>query len=133
MLLLALAAALAFNTLRLKVEPLGKAPPAGPVDTAAIQRLAGALQVQTISSASASPSPESLAAFHAFLAQSFPRVHSSLKLEQVAGGSLLFTWPGNDPAAPALLLTAHQDVVPVEAGSEGKWSAPPFNGTIADG
>jgi len=51
----------------------------------------------------------------------------------MAGGSLLFTWPGSDPSAPALLLCAHQDVVPVESGSEHKWSAPPFSGAIADG
>jgi carboxypeptidase PM20D1 len=132
-LLLALVAVLAFNTLRLRAEPLGKALPSGPLDTAAIQRLSRALQIQTISSEATSPSPESLAAFHTFLAQSFPLVHSSVKLEQVAGGSLLFTWSGSDPTVPALLLTAHQDVVPVEAGSESKWAAPPFSGAIANG
>jgi len=56
-----------------------------------------------------------------------------LKREEVAGGSLLYTWPGSDQSGPALLLTAHQDVVPVETGSEGKWSAPPFSGAIANG
>src|SRR5262249_35711364 len=28
---------------------------------------------------------------------------------------------------------AHQDVVPVEPGTEGSWAHPPFDGTIADG
>ena len=92
-----------------------------------------ALQIQTISTEASSPSPESLAAFHAFLASAFPRLHSVATVEQVTGGSLLFTLPGSDPALPALLLAAHQDVVPVEAGSAGKWSAPPFSGTIAHG
>ena len=131
--LLSLVAILTFNTLRLKAEPLGRAPRPEVVDSAAVQRLSRALQIQTVSSEAASPSPASLEAFHAFLAQSFPRVHSALKVEPVAGGSLLFTWPGTDAAAPALLLTAHQDVVPVEAGSEGKWAAPPFSGAVTNG
>lgn len=119
--------------MRLKAEPLGKALPSSPVDTAAVQRLAQALQSQTISTESASPSVESLAAFHTLLAWSFPRVHSTLTREIVASGSLFYTWTGSDPSAPALVLTAHQDVVPVEAGSEAKWSAPPFSGAIANG
>ena len=132
-LLLALVAVVLFNTLRLRPEPLGKTPPPLPVDTAAVQRLSQALQAQTISTETGPPSSEALAAFHAFLQQSFPRVHAQLKREEVAGGSLLFTWQGSDPKAPALLLMAHQDVVPVEVGSEGKWSAPPFSGAVANG
>jgi len=122
-----------FNTLRLTPEALGNAPPPLPVDTAAVQRLSQALQAQTVSTGTGPASPESFTAFHAFLTQSFPRIHAHLVREELPGGSLLFTWPGTDPSAPALLLMAHQDVVPVEAGSEGKWSAPPFSGTIAKG
>ena len=132
-LLLALVAVVIFNTLRLKAEPLGKAPPAPPVDTAAVQRLSQALQAQTVSTETGPASPETFAAFHVFLDRSFPLVHAKLKREDVGGGSLLYTWPGTDPSAPALLLMAHQDVVPVEAGSDAKWSAPPFSGRIANG
>ena len=32
-----------------------------------------------------------------------------------------------------MLLAAHQDVVPVEAGSEGQWTHPPFSGAVAGG
>ena len=104
-----------------------------PVDAAAVQRLSQALQIQTISTEAASASPEALFAMHAFLESRFPRVRSQLQREVIGGGSLLYTWPGSDTSDPALLLTAHQDVVPVEAGSEGKWSAHPFSGTIANG
>lgn len=91
------------------------------------------MQIQTISTETAPPSREVLAAFHTFLERSFPRVHGQLKREAIAGGSLLYTWAGSDPSAPALLLTAHLDVVPVEAGSEGKWIARPFSGAVANG
>jgi len=117
----------------LKPQRLGKPPAALPVNAAAVQRLSQALQIQTVSTEEANASPESIAALHAFLERSFPRVHAQLKHEEIAGGSLLYTWQGSDPSAPGLLLTAHQDVVPVETGSEGKWSAPPFGGAVASG
>ena len=46
---------------------------------------------------------------------------------------MLYTWQGTTASAPGLLLAAHQDVVPIEQGSEGKWTAPPFSGAIANG
>ena len=55
-LLLALVAVVLLNTLRLKPEPLGKAPPPLPVDAAAVQRLSQALQAQTISTEAGPPS-----------------------------------------------------------------------------
>ncbi|HVM22562.1 MAG TPA: M20/M25/M40 family metallo-hydrolase [Sphingomicrobium sp.] len=131
---LALVAVLAFNTLRLERQPLADAaPPAPAVDERALDRLAGAIRIPTISSEAGPPSAESLAAFHDHLRASFPLVHARLAREVIAGHSLLYTWAGSDGAVPALLLAAHQDVVPVEAGSEGKWAHPPFSGAIAGG
>jgi carboxypeptidase PM20D1 len=46
--------------------------------------------------------------------------------------SLLYTWEGQGTGAPILLL-AHLDVVPVEAGTEADWTQPPFAGNVADG
>ena len=129
---LALIAVLEFNALRLDREPLADVPAPPQLDAAAVERLSQALRIATVSTDAAPPSAESLGAFHALLARSFPRVHAELRRENV-GGSLLFTWPGSDPAEPAMLLAAHQDVVPVEAGSGGQWAAPPFSGAVTRG
>jgi carboxypeptidase PM20D1 len=128
-----LIAVFAINTLRLRPEKLGEPLPPPPVDQAAIQHLAQAIRIPTVST-EAGPAPDAvLDAFAAHLAASYPRVHAALKREVVAGHSLLFTWPGADPNAPALLLAAHQDVVPIEGSSASKWTHPPFDGTVADG
>jgi carboxypeptidase PM20D1 len=101
---------------------------------AAAARLAGALRFQTISREGSGPvDPEAFLAFHRYLEQSFPRAHAALTREVVAGYSLLYTWAGKNPSLPPLLLLSHQDVVPVEAGTEGAWTQPPFAGLISDG
>lgn len=134
LLIAGLAAVMAVNAWRMRAEPLATTlPPPPPVDPAAIARLAVALRIPTISTADAPPPAPALAAFHAHLAASFPRVHQTLSREVLAGGTLLYTWPGRDPAAPALLLAAHQDVVPIDPGSAARWTHPPFAGTVADG
>jgi len=53
--------------------------------------------------------------------------------ELVAGQTLVYTWPGSDPARPPIVLLAHHDVVPVTPGTERDWKYPPFEGVIADG
>jgi len=132
-LLLLLTAILAFNTVRLRSEKLGQPLPAPPIDRAAVERLAAAIRIPTISTQAGPPGPEVLNTFRAHLAASYPRVHAELRRELVAGHSLLFTWPGTDPNAPALLLAAHQDVVPIEGNSADKWTHPPFSGVVANG
>ncbi len=63
----------------------------------------------------------------------FPRTHRILEAEAVNDFSLLYRWEGSKPDLKPILLVAHQDVVPVEKGSEGRWEHPPFSGEIADG
>ena len=131
-----LAIAVAIGTLRHGSRQLTVPAAAGiAIDpAAAAERLAGAVRIRTVSYET--PSEESraeLGRLHAYLEHAFPRTHATLRREIVGGYSLLYTWPGRDPAARPILLMAHQDVVPVAPGTEGSWHADPFGGEIRDG
>ena len=137
MLLLALlAAALVANTLRqgsrqVVVPPL---PPLA-VDKAAVARaMAVAVQAKTVSGLL---DPAGVAAefdkLHEHLRLTYPLVHATLQRELVGAHSLLFTWPGSEPQASAVLLMAHQDVVPIAPGTDTLWKKPPFDGVTEDG
>lgn len=101
---------------------------------AAAQRLAGALRFRTISyQDSMLFDVAEFRRFHGYLERTFPRVHARLPRERVGGHSLLFRWAGRDTTLKPLVLLAHQDVVPVEPGTEGSWTHGAFSGDIADG
>jgi carboxypeptidase PM20D1 len=134
--LILLAAVVLIRTAAVESRQLAVAPaPPVAVDAeAAASRLAGAVRIPTVSYAEpAARDDEPFTAFHAYLAESFPVVHRTLRVERIDGLSLLYTWPGSDPGLPHLLLTAHQDVVPVEPGTETYWTHPPYAGVVADG
>lgn len=134
--LVGLAAAVVTRTLGVHSRQATVTPVASePLDSTALaQRLAGALKFKTISYQDSTQfEAREFAGFQRYLRESFPRVHTTLKLEKVNGYGLLYEWVGSDTSlAPAVLL-AHQDVVPIEPGTEGKWTEPPFGGTIAGG
>ena len=130
---LVLLAVLAWNTLAPR-EPPAQVDAYRPAldESAALQRLSEALRLPTLS---ATAEPDSLAPFlalHARLRDWYPRVHDVAAPELINGGALLFSLPGR-VCCPALLLAAHQDVVPVEPGTESAWRQPPFSGAIVDG
>ena len=101
---------------------------------AMLERFQGGLRIPTISRQPGQGMDEgAFEAFRAYLAQHYPLVHGRLELELVSGHSLLFRWPGSDPALAGTVLLAHQDVVPVDKGSEGDWIHPPFAAVVADG
>jgi carboxypeptidase PM20D1 len=101
---------------------------------AAARRLGQALQFRTESLvATIADGGAEFDRFHAFLAQSFPLVHSRLKLEPVNRFSLLYTWPGKNPALKPALLMCHQDVVPISPGTEKDWKHAPYSGDVAEG
>ena len=108
---------------------------AEPLDTAALaQRLAGALRFKTVSYQDSSQfEAREFDGFQRYLRESFPKLHAALKLEKVNGYGLLYQWAGSDSGLAPVLLLAHQDVVPVEPGTETRWTEPPFEGRIAAG
>mgnify|MGYP002147848069 FL=1 len=100
---------------------------------AAAQHLGQAVQIRTVSNQD--PAQNQLAEWdrlHSWLQTTYPRAHAAMQRE-VLGQTLLYTWPGSDPAAQPIIVMAHQDVVPVTPGTEADWRHPPFAGTIADG
>ena len=66
--------------------------------------------------------------FHKFLEERFPLVYKNLKHEEISDASLLFTWEGTRPDLEPIALLAHQDVVPIAAGTENDWEHPAFDG-----
>ncbi len=102
-------------------------------DSLLAAHLAGAIRFATISKQDSGPALVPMRALHAYLAQTFPRTHATLGHEVVTPASLLFEWKGSDATLEPVVMMSHLDVVPVEAGSEGAWTHPPFSGDIADG
>ena len=111
-------------------------PPAIDTDRAA-RRLGEAIRFRTISLAPGDPTPGNEGPWldqQAWLETTYPAIHAAATKETIPGGySLLYTWTGSNPGLDPVLLMAHQDVVPVNAGTEGDWDAPPFSGEIKNG
>lgn len=127
--------ALVVRTLAFRSRQIEVSPTTVTIDvTAAAERLAESLKFRTISYQDTSAFDlAEFAALHRYLETAFPRVHQVLIRETVGGASLLYNWRGPDTSLAPIVLMAHQDVVPVEPGTEGAWSHPPFGGAIAGG
>lgn len=113
--------------------------PATPdIDTnKAAQNLGRAIQFKTITLQAGDPREGQEGPWlemQAWMELTYPAFHAAASKETIPGGySLLFTWQGSDASLDPLLLMAHQDVVPVNIGTEGDWDAPPFSGQIKNG
>ena len=55
-------------------------------------------------------------------------LHKTLEREDIAEASLLYRWKGKNPDLEPIALLSHQDVVPIEPGTEGDWTHEPFSG-----
>jgi carboxypeptidase PM20D1 len=130
-----------FRTLNYGADPVGSRvslPEPPPVSAArGAENLSRAIQFRTITLAPGDPRPGQEGewlALHDWLAETYPAAHGAMTRELVPGTlTLLYTWPGSDASLKPLLLMAHQDVVPVNIGTEDDWTAPPFSGEIVDG
>lgn len=66
--------------------------------------------------------------FHDYLEDTFPRIYKNLDLEYVNTYGLVFSLKGKNPNLKPLMLTAHQDTVPVQRSTLRNWTYPPFEG-----
>lgn len=139
--LAALIGVVLFNTMNYGAEPVGNrvALPEAPEISAetGAQHLSEAIRFRTITLASGDPRPGQEGewlALHAWLETTYPAAHAAMTKELVPGTlTLLYTWPGSDASLKPLMLMAHQDVVPVNIGTEEDWTGAPFEGAIIDG
>ena len=100
----------------------------------AVETLSEAVRIKTISSQDKSAVDwKTFDDFHALLARTYPKVHSTLKVEKVSEYSVLYTWQGKDASLAPVMLMAHIDVVPTDEVSRKEWTHPPFSGVVADG
>ena len=120
-----------FHSRQVAVVP---APPLALDTAAAAARLARALTFRTISNQDSTAfDAAEFTRFQEYVRAAFPKLHARLTREVVSGYTLLYRWRGSDTTLKPILLMAHQDVVPVEPGTEGRWTEPPFGGRIANG
>lgn len=70
--------------------------------------------------------------FQQYLEDTFPRVYEKLELDYVNTYGLVFSWKGKNSKLKPLMLTAHQDTVPIQKETLGDWTYPPLEGRSDD-
>ncbi|KAG8683469.1 hypothetical protein FRC11_013534 [Ceratobasidium sp. 423] len=102
-------------------------------EAAAAEYLGGAVRIPTESydkmgPVGTDPRWDVFYKFSEHLQKTFPKVHETLTQTHINTHALLYHWPGSDSSLKPILLTAHQDVVPVEPNTVGAWIHPPYSG-----
>lgn len=112
-----------FRSMQIDVEPV-TLPEIG---LESVANLSKAITYSTVSYAADLPIDTPVfMAYHQFLAETYPLIHSRLIKEVHADFSLLYAWKGKNPELKPMILMAHMDVVP--AGEADAWEKPPFSG-----
>lgn len=101
------------------------------VSSAAL-RLGEAIRFRTVSLVEPTDDRDQFERFHAWMQQNYPAFHAVARREVVGELSLLYTWVGSDPGQPPIVLTAHQDVVPVPDDTRAQWRVDPFGGVVQE-
>ena len=92
-------------------------------------KLSGAIKIKTISNEDEALTDwNEFDRFHSYLREQFPLIHKNLTLEVVGRAGLLYYWKGSDESLDPIAFLAHQDVVPVAAGTDEDWEHPAFEG-----
>jgi len=98
-----------------------------------LKNLAAAIQIPTVSHEGLETDHrQQLLAFHQYLGDTYPLIHERCQIETINELSLLITWQGSDSELDPIVLMAHQDVVPIEPGTETDWPVEPFSGEISE-
>mmetsp|Transcript_4498 Transcript_4498/g.5317 ORF Transcript_4498/g.5317 Transcript_4498/m.5317 type:complete len:578 (+) Transcript_4498:229-1962(+) len=98
-----------------------------------VQKLAGAIKVDTQIGDKQPDVPDApekwtqFKKFHKYLQKTFPTVYENLEVETVNTYGLVFYWKGSNSKLKPVMLTAHQDTVPVQKDSLKDWTYPPFD------
>ncbi|TBU30672.1 carboxypeptidase S [Dichomitus squalens] len=100
---------------------------------AAYKALSGAVQIPTesyddLGPVGVDPRWDTFAKLHEYLEKTFPAVFSTLEVTKVNTYGIVLRWQGSDATLLPVLLTAHQDVVPVEPATAKDWIHPPYSG-----
>lgn len=95
----------------------------------AAQHISGSIQIKTVSNVDNSLVDwNEFKKFHEFLEKSYPLIHKTMTKEVINEASLIYHWKGSNPKLDPMALLSHEDVVPIEEGTEGDWTHPPFEG-----
>ncbi len=70
--------------------------------------------------------------FHKFLDEAYPLIAKNLEKTVVPPANLVYRWKGKRSDLDGVAMLAHQDVVPVSAGTQQDWTHPAFDG-VDDG
>ncbi|KAI5949848.1 hypothetical protein CANMA_005428 [Candida margitis] len=72
--------------------------------------------------------------FYDYLNKTFPIIFTHLQVELVHSHAIVVTWKGKEAESDLkpILLTAHQDVVPIQKSTLDQWTYPPYDG-VYDG
>ena len=121
-----------------QIAPLPHTPETINADKVA-RDLSGAIPFRTISwgpegsDAQRHATEEAFVGFRAYLEKTFPQVYAKLDHEVIGANNRSSPGRALTPSLKPILLLGHQDVVPIEDGTETRWTHPPFSGQLADG